>query len=426
MAIWRRLESCLSWFPWNGRRAREADLERELHDHLELEADEQRAVGLSPEEAAYAAHRALGNTLKIEEDVRAAWGFQWFETLVQDVRYGLRVLHKSPGFTAVAVLTLALGIGGNTAIFSIVNGVLLRPLPYAAPDRIMILYESSPQHGFAQFSASPPNFVDWREQSRTFERMAAFVGDWYSFSFGGVAERILGNYVTQDFFSILGVNPVIGRAFVPEEFQHGKDNVALISCGFWQRAFGGTPNTVGHSIELDGKPTIIVGVLPNGFDFEDSKAQVWTPLTFDEDAMRHRGAKYLSVVGLLRSGANYAQANQDLTAVAKHLEQQYPDTNSGWTAFAVSLREDIVGQVKPALLVLFAAVALVLLIACANTANMLLVRASVRRREIAVRITLGAGRVRLISQLLVESLVLSALGSATGLALAWVAVQAVR
>jgi putative ABC transport system permease protein len=360
-----------------------------------------------------------------EDSLRTRRGGNMFADALQDLRYALRILRKSPAFTAIIVLTLALGIGANAAIFSIINALLIRPLPFSTADRVMMIYEANHVRGFDQFSVSPGNFTDYRAQNRSFDGMAALVGGYFGFSAHGNAERIFGLEFTEDFFRILGVEPVLGRNFTPEEFQSGNTGVALLSYGFWQRGFGGSPSAIGSTVSIDGKTRTIVGVLPQGFDFEDSKADVWVPLTFTANDLQHRGAHWLNVVALKKSGVTDAQANADLAAIASHFGAQFPD-DINWTAFALPLREDIVGDVKPALLVLLGAVGLVLLIACANAANMLLARASVRRREIAVRTAMGAARGRIVRQLLTESLLLSLAGGAAGLAIAYAAVKIVR
>ncbi len=388
-----------------------------------------RAEQSAPQAAAHrvAAHipGAIKHAIR-EEEIRKRSGGKMFADTMQDFRFALRMFRKSPGFAAIVVLTLALGIGANSTIFSIINAVMLRPLPYANADRVMMLYESNPSRGFPQFSASPANFSDWRDQNRSFEHVAALTAGWFGFSANGAAERIMGTETTSGFFQMLGVNPVLGRAFSEEEYQKGKTNVALLNYGFWQRGFGGDPSAIGKAITIDGKSCTIIGVLPKGFDFEDSKSDVWIPLAFSDEDMSHRGAKWLNVAALRKSGITVAQANADLAGVAGHLATQYPKTNTGWSAYGISLREDIVGDAKPALLVLFGAVFLVLLIACANAANMLLARASVRRREIAIRTAMGASRGRVIAQLLTESVVLSLAGGVAGLALAFAAVRIVK
>jgi len=269
MAIWRSLASWFFWLPWYRRQARDADLARELRDHLDLEADEQRAAGLSPEQAACAAHRALGNTLKIEEDVRRAWGIQWLETLVQDLHYGLRMLRKSPGFTAVATLTLALGIGANTAIFSVVTVALLKKLSYSQPEQLYLVREIVPQ--FAKFyptvNANLPDFRIWQKQVHAFANVAIAETTSADLTSAGGAEFIRGMRVSANIFELLGVRPALGRAFLPEEDESGRGHVVMLTDAFWRDRFHGDPAVVGSSITIDGVPYQIVGVLAASFRF---------------------------------------------------------------------------------------------------------------------------------------------------------------
>lgn len=362
----------------------------------------------------------------VEINLRKRRGGMMVADLLQDTRYALRMLRKNPGFAAVMILTLALGIGANTTIFSIIRGVLLRPLPFAEPDRLMMLYENNPKRTCPQCSVSPPNFADWRSQNHTFDRLAAMDGGWYSFVAGGVPRRELGQSVTDGFFDMLGVRAAVGRMFVSDDFNEGQNNVAVLDYAFWQRSFGGDANEIGKTIDLDGKATTVIGVLPQGFRFLDNKASVWTPRIFNEEERTHRGAHWLTVIGQRKRDVTPQQASADIQAIAGRLSQQYPDTNRNWSASAVPMQEDAVGEVRLALLVLFGAVGLVLLIACVNAANMLLARATVRRREIAIRTALGAARSRIVFQMLVESVLLAMAGAAAGLAIAIAAIRIVR
>jgi putative ABC transport system permease protein len=361
-----------------------------------------------------------------DDHIRHRRGGNMIADSIQDLRYAFRMLRKSSGFTALIVLTLALGMGANSAIFSIVNAELLRPLPYPNADRVLMIYESNLPRGFSDFSDAPAHFVDWLAQTRSFSRISAFSVDWYAFNPGADPQRLLGMAVTDGFLQTLGVSPLIGRDFAPQEFETGGGNVALLGYGFWQHAFAADPRVLGRSVTLDGKASTIIGVLPRGFDFEDSGAQVWMPLVFPPAALQSRGSHWLNVIGLVKPGVTFTEANADLARVSANLGAQYPASDKDWVASGVSLREDITGEVRPALLVLLGAVGLVLLIACANAANMLLARASVRRREIAIRTALGAGRARLIGQLLTESIVLSLAAGAAGLLFALAALRAVH
>ncbi|MGB8542903.1 MAG: ABC transporter permease [Candidatus Acidiferrales bacterium] len=341
--------------------------------------------------------------------------------LFQDLRYAIRMLAKSPGFTAVAVLTLALAIGANTALFSVINGVLLNPLPYPHPEQLITLHESKPN--FNTGSISYPNFLDWQKENHTLSSMA--VSRPYSFSLTnlGEAEQIPGQYVTSDFFSILGVKPVIGRSFVSSDDQRGAAPVAIISAGFWKRKLSGAPDIVGKNLTLDGKEYTIVGVIPSDFDLNLGifvPSDVYAPVVqWNNDLLFNRGAGLaFHGIGRLKPDTSLAQASADFAGVTRNLAAAYPDVNKGIGAALIPFKQRMLGGVKPILLVLFCAVGFVLLIACANIANLLLARASGRAREFAVRAALGAGKSRLIRQLLTESMLLGIVGGACGLLLA--------
>jgi predicted permease len=406
----------LSWFPWYQRRAREADLARELRNHLELESEEQRDAGLSADEAEYAAHRSLGNTLKIEEDVREAWGFQRLETFVQDVRYGLRMLRKSPGFTAVAVLTLALGIGANTAIFSVIEAVLLRPLPFHDPNRVVQILETAKNLPYT--SASGEDYLDWESQNHSLE--ASSITTWaqsYDASGAGRPETVTAVRAEADFFSVLGTDPLLGRGFARGEDRPGKDHVAVLSYGFWQRHFAGNRHALGATLQLNFQPYTIVGVMPREVNYPQG-IDVWIPIDKTIAGTSPRGNYSYRVIGRLKPGVTIEQANADLSGIADRLARTYPDTNKGRGARVVALKTRLTQDSRPQLLLLLGAVALVLLVACANVANLLLLRAARREREMSLRRALGAGRARLLRQLLSESVILSLAGAALGLAVA--------
>lgn len=338
--------------------------------------------------------------------------------MMTDLRYALRQLIKAPSFTAVAILTLALGIGACTAIFSVVNTVLLQPLDFSDPARIVVIRETQlPQ--FPEFSVSPPNYLDWAKQTKSYEFLAAYSGAGMNLTGDGEPQRLVGVKATAHYFDVYGVKPVLGRMLLPEEDAPGKNHVVVLSYPFWQRVFGGTRDVVGRAIQLNGEPYTVVGVAPPGFG-QASKVDVYVPMAFkpDETANDARGSHYISVAGRLKPGVTTAQAKAELEVLATQLAQQYPDSNKGWGIFMMPVQDYLVRDVKPVLYTLLGAVGCVLLIACANIANLLLARATARHREISIRAALGAGRGRLIRQLLTESVVLAVCGGLAGILLA--------
>ena len=340
------------------------------------------------------------------------------QTLLQDLRYAFRLLAKSPGFTAIAILTLALGIGANTAIFSVVNGVLLRPLAFWDPSRLVIAAEKSP---FPTITTSYQNYVDWRDQSRTFESLEATRGTLITLTGKGEAERLNARMVTAGLFPLLGVQASAGRTFLAEEDKPGGASVVLISYGLWQSRFGGSADVIGKPINLNSRPYTIVGVLPSGFQILQP-ADIFFPFypwaaTLPDDRNWHPG---IIAIGRLKPGVTREQSNAEMVGITKRLEEQYPDFNTGTSAAVIGLQEQMVQNVRPALFLLLGAVSLVLLIACVNVANLLLARAASRGREVAIRTAMGAGRARVVRQLLTESVLLSLGGGLLGIFIAWV------
>jgi len=405
-SLWRKAEA-------------ENELSEELRSHLEWEIERNVRQGMNREDARYAALKNFGGLEQAKERCRDARGARMIEELWHDFRYGLRMLRKNPGFSAVAVLTLALGIGANTAIFSVVNALLLRPYPYKDQDRLVWLWETKLPE-IPRISPSPANFLDWQKQITVFEQFAAINVHDYNLIGDGNPERIRGMVITHGFFSTLGIRPQIGRDFFPDENRLGHNNVTILSHELWQRRFGGDPNILNRKIRLDDQQFTVIGVMPVSSGLNLRRTEIWIPIAFTAEQIQNRRVGILNVIGRLKRDVTLEQARSEMSVIADRLAKQYPDSNAGWNVSVSLLLEDAVTEtgIKPPLLLLMGAVAFVLLIACANVANLLLARAAARQKEIALRTALGASRWRIVRQLLVESLLLSLAGGITGLMLA--------
>jgi putative ABC transport system permease protein len=417
----------MSFWDWLlRRRRREEELDEEVQAHLRMAAQERMEQGESPEQARTSSLREFGNVTLVKEVTRDMWSFRWHETLLQDLRYGLRMLRKSPGFTAVAVLTLALGIGANTAVFSVAYAVLLKPLPYNDPARLLRIYSASVRSGGDHWMNSRRDIAFMRRQSSDFQGIAYFQEGDGVLTGIGEPERILTVTVSEDFFSTLGVPPVEGRTFLPEEHTQGRDQVLVLSDALCRRHFGSRA-AIGQTITLDGRVFTVVGVMPAGFHFPGTeppvKTDIWQPWSSPVDPAN--GNRDVAAIARLKPGVTLRQAEAELAAIHFSLVRAYPN-NADWGLRLVPLQADVASAVRLPILIIFGAVSFVLLIACANVANLMLARGVPRQREMAVRTALGAGRLRLIRQLVTESALLSLTGGGVGLAIAVWGIRALR
>ena len=394
----------------------ERELSAELDSHLQLHIDDNIRAGMTPAEARRRAVLALGGIEKTKEEYRDRRGLPAFESLVRDLRFGLRTLIKSPGFAVAGVIILGLGIGVNSAIFTVVNAVVLKPLPFADADRIMRLWQTPPQSLFTTpvFSVSPANFADWAEQNQVFERVAIFRGGRQTLTSHGEPDAVFVLRASADFLPALGLSPYLGRGFTKEDDRAGGAKTALLSDPFFKSRFGGDASIIGQTITLNREQYTVIGVVPPITTFA-TRTQVWVPLAWTAEDRAIRNNHNYSAIAKLKPGVDVARAQADMDAISKRLEQAYPEDNKDWGALVRPLHEDMVGEVRTSLLVLLGAVAFVLLIACANLANLMLVRTHGRAKEIAVRGALGASRLRVVQQILAEGLVLGIGGGVAGL-----------
>src|SRR5262245_6503052 len=421
---------------------REAEILEELSQHLEQEYEAALSSSTSVDEARQKVLEQLNTADLLRRELKdverrvsqepiapgTRQKISIFADLGQDVRYGLRMLAKNLAFTAIAVVALALGIGANSAIFSVVDAVLLRPLPFKNPGQLVMLWENAAHLGFPRDTPSPANFLDWQKQATSFAGMAAMIERSFNLTGAGEPERLEGRRVSANLFQLLGVSARLGRTFVPEDDKPGT-HVVLLSHSLWQRRFGSDPGVIGRAVTLDGESHTVVGVMPPlvqlpGFDNRND--QLWVPIAFPAEEATERGNHFLEVIARLKPGITLKQARAEMDTIAARLEQQYPTYNLRRGAVVVPLHEQIVGEIKPALLILLGAVGFVLLISCANFANLLLARAAVRQKEIALRLALGASRSRLTRQFLTESVLLALFGAGLGLLLALAGIRILR
>ena len=405
-----------------GRTTVERELDDELRAYVDELAAEKVRAGASPDEARRAALMEVGGVARVKDQIRDERPGMMVDNTARDLRYGIRQLRRSPGFAAIAIVTIALGIGATSAIFSVVNAVALKPLPYPGADRLVFITSQFPTMGFDKFWISPPEYFELRERARSYTDIAAYTQSAVNVSDGTRPERVNALVVTANLFSVLGVHPRFGAAFTADEDRPNAQPVVVISDGLWRRTFGGDPSIVGKQVEIQGRKRTVVGVAPPGFDLHDAHADVWLPLGLDPANRKNRGSHYLYLVGRLKPDVTQGRAESELRALLQQWGRITPGmhvpNDSTHKLQLASLQSEVIGNVSRALWVLQGAVTLVLLIACANVANLLLVRAEGRHKEFAIRTALGAGRGRILRQFTAEGMVLTVIGAALGLALA--------
>jgi predicted permease len=404
-------------FGWWGADERERDLREELEAHFQLHVDDNLRAGMSPAEARRAAALKFGSVDAAKESVRGQWTVAWIESARQDVVFALRALRRNPGFAFTAILSLALGIGASVAIFTVADGVLIRPLPYPAADHLMMVWESK-QHGEQHNLINPGNFREWKTQNHVFSDMSIVGYGLATLVDADRAEEFESRYVEPDFFHMLGVQPWRGRLFVPADRLPKAPTVIVITHHLWQTWFGGDEAVIGRMVQISNQPATIVGVLPPGFYFRHRSVELFGNYTLDPSHNYHGDGRWLTSVARLQSGVTHAQAQAEMDVIARRLETDEAKFDKGWGVTVEPLRDSMVREVKRPLLVLLGAVLFVLAVSCANVANLLLARYGSRRREMSVRAAIGAGRWRIARQLLTESVVLGAAGGLCGVLLA--------